>query len=67
MTSSSCMMMSEPIEFWSDMECSGVSNLWEIPSQRIWSRQNGVRARVYVHWTAIMRTQESNTFFRDLC
>ena len=26
-TSSSCMMMSEPMEFWRDMECSGVSSL----------------------------------------
>jgi hypothetical protein len=27
MTSSSCIIMSEPIEFWSDIECSGVRSL----------------------------------------
>lgn len=27
MTSSSCMMMSEPMVFWREIECSGVSNL----------------------------------------
>lgn len=27
MTSSSCMMMSEPMEFWREMECSGVRSL----------------------------------------
>jgi hypothetical protein len=26
-TSSSCMMMSEPMEFWREMECSGVRSL----------------------------------------
>lgn len=26
-TSSSCMMMSEPMVFWREMECSGVSSL----------------------------------------
>lgn len=27
MTSSSCMIMSEPMEFWREMECSGVRSL----------------------------------------
>ena len=27
MTSSSCIIMSEPMVFWREMECSGVSNL----------------------------------------
>lgn len=27
MTSSSCIMMSEPMVFWREIECSGVSNL----------------------------------------
>ena len=27
MTSSSCMIMSEPMVFWREIECSGVNNL----------------------------------------
>ena len=29
-TSSSCMIMSEPMVFWREMECSGVSSLWRL-------------------------------------
>lgn len=35
-TSSSCMMMSLPMEFWSDIECSGVRSLRGRVSPRVY-------------------------------
>jgi len=61
MTSSNCIMMSDPIEFCRAMECSGVSNL--NPCQLI-PIKNG---RQRVHRTPIMRTQKPHTLLRDLC
>jgi len=52
MTSSSCMMMSEPMEFWREMECSGVRSLKDVSGYDIveWSHRDRI------HGCAVVRT-----------
>lgn len=57
MTSSSCMIISEPIEFCREIECSGVSSL---------DCQNPIfQVRIHLHRRAVMRTKELHSFFSD--
>ena len=53
-------MMSEPIEFWRDIECSGVRSLLSSALALCL-----LPKLLCVHWRAIVRTQEAHSFFRD--
>jgi len=54
-------MMSEPMEFCNEMECSGVSNLLLVSSVR---RSQAIYC---IHGRAIVRTEKAHAFFCDLC
>jgi len=52
-------MISEPMEFCRDIECSGVRSLE--------NQQDAVsRARYHIHWRAIVRTEEPHALLGDL-
>jgi hypothetical protein len=57
-TSSSCIMMSEPIEFWRDIECSGVSSL-------SLSALEEEQPLAIVHRCSIMRAEKADAFLCD--
>jgi len=52
--------MSEPMEFWREMECSGVRSLYML------EKIEEVGPKV-IHGRAIVRTQESDALFSHLC
>ena len=61
MTSSSCIIMSEPMVFWREMECSGVSNL-EAVNQGV-----AQKPLIYcLHWNPIVWAKKAYTLFGDL-
>ena len=60
-TSSSCIIMSEPMVFCRDIECSGVRSLYAV---RIEILQTVSRRGL--HWCPIMGAGEAYTFFCDL-
>lgn len=53
--------MSEPMVFWRDMECSGVSSL---TCCQLGYHSMALKRRL--HWGTVMGTQEAYAFFRDL-
>lgn len=61
-TSSNCMIISDPIEFCKDMECSGVRSL-ELVSSLIWADNSSEN----IHRWAIVRAKKSNTLFGNSC
>ena len=60
MTSSSCIIMSEPMVFCSDIECSGVRSLYAVRTGILQTL-----SRCGLHWCPIMGAREAYTFFRD--
>lgn len=61
-TSSNCIIISDPIEFWREMECSGVSNLIEVSISD--AQLQGLLGS-HLHWGAIVRAKESDSFLCD--
>lgn len=61
-TSSNCIIISDPIEFWREMECSGVSNLVKVS---ISGAQLQGLLRSHLHWGAIVRAKEPHSFLCD--
>lgn len=59
-TSSNCMMISEPMEFWREMECSGVRSLSPL------SVPQGYIDSGLSHGCPIVRAQELDPFLCDL-
>ena len=59
-------MMSEPMEFWREIECSGVSNLYSLISILLFQRENRGGGCVSLHRRPIMRTQEPDSLLRNL-
>lgn len=56
-------MISEPIEFWSDIECSGVRSLHTVRSRQ--EQYTVVVSRGHSHWCAVVRAQKAYAFFSD--